>query len=164
MSGARLAAWGLWLVACSPAAVSDSDGRTDSGTASTDGSASADVVALAVAGAPGAYTFEVTVRSDDLGCDHYADWWDVRRATGELVYRRILNHSHVDEQPFTRAGGPVAVSADEEVWVIAHLHPLGYTGAWMRGMVETGFQTVSEPVETSLEAWDEGALPEDCWF
>ena len=157
MSGARRSVLGLWLVACS-SVTSESGGWADSATQTASDVASADVVAVAVSGASGAYAFDVTVRSDDLGCDQYADWWDVRRPTGELVYRRVLNHSHVDEQPFTRSGGPVAVVADEEVWLFAHLHPLGYTGAWMRGTVETGFQTASDQ-ESRLSAVTSKTLP-----
>ena len=61
----------------------------------------ADVTAVSVAGEAGAYTFEVTVRSPDTGCEGYADWWEVVSPDGELLYRRVLLHSHVDEQPFS---------------------------------------------------------------
>jgi len=100
----------------------------------------ADVIAVEVAGSPGAYEFRVTVRSPDQGCSRYASWWEVLRADGSLVYRRILNHSHRDEQPFTRAGGPVAVSADETLVVRAHLHPDGYGGQLLRGSAGRGFE------------------------
>lgn len=104
----------------------------------------ADVVAVAVSGSPGAYTFAVTVRSPDTGCDRYADWWEVVRPDGALVHRRVLGHSHVDEQPFARSGGPVAIAADDEVIVRAHLNPGGYGGAAMRGSPAVGFAAAPE--------------------
>jgi hypothetical protein len=95
--------------------------------------AHADIVKVTVTGEPGAYRFNVTIRSDDLGCDRYADWWEVVSADGKLLYRRILAHSHVDEQPFARDGGPVPAAPDTVVWVRAHMHPDGYTGKTLRG-------------------------------
>lgn len=51
------------------------------------------------------------MRSPDRDCGLYADWWEVVGEDGRLLYRRILMHSHPDEQPFTRPGGPVAIAA-----------------------------------------------------
>ena len=48
------------------------------------------------------WTFAVTVRHDDRDPDHWADWWRVRTTDGRELGRRVLLHSHVDEQPFTR--------------------------------------------------------------
>jgi hypothetical protein len=48
------------------------------------------------------WTFAVTVRHDDRDPDHWADWWRVRTADGRELGRRVLLHSHVGEQPFTR--------------------------------------------------------------
>jgi hypothetical protein len=100
----------------------------------------ADVEAVQAQGAAGKYDFRVTVRSPDAGCQRYANWWEVVRSDGSLAYRRILNHSHASEQPFTREGGPVPVRADEVVVVRAHLHPDGYGGAMLRGSVQGGFE------------------------
>lgn len=83
--------------------------------------------------------FSVTIRSNETGCDQYANWWEVVRPDGTLLYRRILAHSHVDEQPFTRSGGPVDVADDATVIVRAHMHPGGYGGAVMRGSKAEGF-------------------------
>lgn len=60
---------------------------------------------VGVRAAPGAsgWRFEVTLRHDDAGWDHYADAWEVRGADGAVFGRRTLHHPHVDEQPFTRA-------------------------------------------------------------
>ncbi|MEO0325328.1 MAG: hypothetical protein AAF447_20390 [Myxococcota bacterium] len=111
----------------------------------------ASVTAVRATGSAGAYTFAVTVESDETGCDRYADWWEVLRADGTLAYRRILAHSHVDEQPFTRSGGPVPVADDETVIVRAHLRPAGvdapgvYRGQVLRGTVRGGFDPWDAP-------------------
>ena len=49
----------------------------------------ADVTAVLVAGEARAYTFDVTVRSPDIGCDSYADWWEVVTADGALAYTKL---------------------------------------------------------------------------
>jgi hypothetical protein len=120
------------------------DARTHEPDAQANGDG-ADVTAVSVGGAPGGYTFSVTLSSPDTGCEQYANWWEVLDANGALLYRRILGHSHVDEQPFTRSGGPVAVEANDVVWVRAHMHPNGYGGQLMRGTPGGAFEVVSQP-------------------
>ena len=66
---------------------------------------SANVMQVSVGGNPGSYTFSVTIESPDSGCDQYADWWEVVSPEGQLIYRRVLLHSHVREQPFHSLGG-----------------------------------------------------------
>jgi hypothetical protein len=105
----------------------------------------ADVIGATVEGGPGAYRFVVTVRSPDTGCDRYASWWEVVRADGTLAYRRVLQHSHVDEQPFRRDGGPVPVGPDDEIVVRAWLHPHGYGGQALRGSVRGGLRPWAVP-------------------
>jgi len=68
---------------------------------------SARVTKVTVSGEANNYNFSVTIASPDTGCDQYADWWEVFTEDGVLIYRRILAHSHVTEQPFTRSGGAV---------------------------------------------------------
>lgn len=105
----------------------------------------ADLVSVAVTGEPGNYTFAVTISSADTGCEQYADWWEVVDAkTGELIYRRILAHSHVNEQPFTRSGGPVAIDAAQAVVIRAHMGGLQshYGGQTLGGSVDSGLQPV----------------------
>jgi len=75
------------------------------------------VIGVSITGAEQNYTFSVTIESPDTGCDQYADWWEVFTADGVLVYRRILGHSHVDEQPFTRSGGILAIGGDDFVYI-----------------------------------------------
>jgi hypothetical protein len=99
----------------------------------------ADAVAAVASGDPGAYQLDVTLRSPDIGCDGYADWWEVLSPDGALLYRRILTHSHVDEQPFTRDGAPVPIDADTPVVIRGHMHPAGYGGQALQGSVASGF-------------------------
>jgi hypothetical protein len=129
----------------------------------TGGVATAAVEAVEASGDAGAYTFAVTVRSPDTGCDRYADWWEVATPEGELVYRRILAHSHVDEQPFTRSGGPVEVDADTELVVRAHMSPGGYGDQVMRGSVNAGFESTELP-GFAPELEQAQPLPDGCAF
>ena len=124
----------------------------------------ADVVSVAVTGEAGNYTFAVTISSAETGCEQYSDWWEVADAqTGELIYRRILAHSHVDEQPFTRSGGPVTIEPDQNVIIRAHMGGLesSYGGQAYGGTVSSGF----EPVVDSLPSLDTvEPLPTGCAF
>jgi hypothetical protein len=122
----------------------------------------ADVVAVEVSGDPGAYTFNVTVSSPDTGCDQWADWWEVVSEDGALLYRRVLLHSHVTEQPFTRSGGPVSVAADEVLIVRAHMNDGGYGGAALRGSVAEGFADDRPPLTFAAELASRDPLPEGC--
>ncbi len=122
------------------------------------------VISVKVSGNPGAYQFAVEVASPDTGCEQYADWWEVLSQDGELLYRRILAHSHVNEQPFIRSGGPVAVAVDRVVIVRAHMHPDGFGREAMMGSVQSGFEAVT--LERGFAAGAESALPqpEGCGF
>ena len=124
----------------------------------------ADVLSVQFTGNPGAYQFAVEISSPDTGCEQYADWWEVFNEGGELLYRRILLHSHVTEQPFTRSGGPVDIDADTVVYVRAHMNMTGYGGALMKGSARDGFEPVE--VEAGFGSGLERVppLPEDCAF
>lgn len=66
--------------------------------------AEAPKVVKAVANASGmGWDFDVTLTHPDTGWDHYADSWVIVDAQGEVQGTRILQHPHVDEQPFTRS-------------------------------------------------------------
>ena len=56
----------------------------------------------AVEESDGWWRWVVTVRHEDRDPDHWADWWRVRTPEGRELGRRVLLHSHVGEQPFTR--------------------------------------------------------------
>ncbi len=55
--------------------------------------------------------FVVTVRHDDEGWDHYANAWEVVAPDGAVLATRVLQHPHVEEQPFTRELSGVKVPA-----------------------------------------------------
>ena len=122
----------------------------------------ADVVSVSTSGSAQNYQFSVGISSPDEDCDLYANWWEVVSLEGELLYRRILAHSHPAEQPFIRAGGPVEIEADVEVIVRAHMHPSGYGGTAYRGAVSEGFKAVSLPADFAPELSETAPLPTIC--
>jgi hypothetical protein len=134
--------------------------RAESPSAPT--SSRADVERVAVTGSSGSYLFQVTVRSPDRGCGQYASWWEVVTAEGELVYRRVLKHSHIDEQPFTRSGGPVPVAADQVVIVRAHMEPGGYGGTAHKGTAASGFRVTQLAEGFAADLARKAPLPEGC--
>lgn len=124
----------------------------------------ANIISVEVSGEEGAYQFSVGISSRDEGCDQYADWWEVFNLGGELIYRRILLHSHVDEQPFVRGGGPVNISSDAVVWVRAHMHPAGYGGLAMKGSVAQGFEQIELNADFVSDLAESLPLPAGCDF
>lgn len=94
----------------------------------------ADVVkAVATPESSGTWRFDVTVRHDDAGWDHYADAWEVRLADGTVLGTRTLLHPHDNEQPFTRSlsGVEIPDGVDEvEIYARDSVHGWG-------GVVET---------------------------
>jgi len=73
------------------------------------------------------WIFVVTVQHDDQDPGHWADWWRVRTVEGAELGRRILLHSHVAEQPFTRESEIRIPRGVKQVIVEAHdkVHGLG---------------------------------------
>ena len=124
----------------------------------------ADVMRVSVSGTPGSYSFSVTVRSPDTGCDQYADWWEVVSPEGQLIYRRVLLHSHVGEQPFTRSGGPFGVQQDEIVIIRGHMNTTGYGGIALRGNVAEGFSIAEIPPGFATGVDVVEPLPTACAF
>lgn len=125
----------------------------------------ATVTAVDVAGGePGAYTFGVTIRSPDTGCEQYSDWWEVIDKSGQLIYRRILAHSHVDEQPFRRTGGPIAILPEQTVIVRAHMHPQGYGTQAFQGSVEAGFTEIETAPGFASALSEISPQPSGCAF
>ena len=132
-------------------------------TESADSAEISGVTAVETTSSGDGYRFAVTVESDETGCEQYADWWEVVTPEGELLYRRILAHSHVDEQPFTRSGGPVAVGEGDVVVVRSHTNTEGYSTKAMKGSVSEGFSpTTVDDFATELEEAD--PQPSVCSF
>ena len=78
----------------------------------------------------GVFDFDVTIRSNDLGWDHYADAFEVLAPDGTLLGKRVLLHPHETEQPFTRDLHGVAIpDGVRQVTIRAHHKPAGYDGA-----------------------------------
>jgi len=124
----------------------------------------ADVLTVEVAGQANSYQFNVQVSSPDTGCDQYADWWEVLSEDGNLFYRRVLLHSHVSEQPFTRSGGPVPIDSNTVAIVRAHMNNGGYGGAALRGSASGGFETVQLKSGFAADVEALPPLPEGCAF
>ena len=71
----------------------------------------ADVISASAVCASSVCTFTVTVRHADEGWQHYANAWEVVAPDGSVLATRVLEHPHVDEQPFTRELRGVKVPA-----------------------------------------------------
>ena len=108
--------------------------------------------------------FSVTISSPDTGCDRYANWWEVITPEGELIYRRVLLHSHVNEQPFTRSGGPVNIVGDRPIIVRVHMTPDGYSPNAFSGTIDGGFSEVILDDNFALELAEQEPLPATCPF
>jgi len=148
----------ICFAACSTSTSKSSD---DNGSSDT---LVANIISVQVAGSPNAYTFSVGIQSPDTGCGQYADWWEVLLESGNLLYRRILTHSHVNEQPFVRSGGPVQIEANTVIYIRAHMHPDGYGGAVYKGSVQNGFEEATVNTDFALGVETEAPLPDGCAF
>ncbi len=154
-----LAALGLLLFAhCSP------DNQEGDKPASTDKLAV--VLSVSATGSDRNYTFEVELKSPDTGCDQYANWWEVLTEDGQLLYRRILAHSHVNEQPFKRSGGSANALADQVLIIRGHMHPGGYGSGKiaMKGSVKTGFKVYDMPEGFAADMEKQSPQPTGCAF
>lgn len=143
---------------------SSSKGEASSKDATQSQNGLAVVSAVEMSGEPRAYMFAVTIESEETGCDQYANWWEVVTEDGDLLYRRILAHSHVDEQPFTRSGGPVSVEADQTVIVRSHIYPKGYSPQAAQGTASEGLVPVTLPADFAPELAEAEPQPSGCAF
>lgn len=120
---------------------------------------------VSISGAEDNYNFKVTLQSPDKGCSQYADWWEIINEKGsELIYRRVLLHSHVNEQPFTRSGGPVKIKSNEIIIVRGHMNNLGYGKMALKGSVSNGFKPIILDVDFGKELSGIAPLPSNCAF
>ena len=63
----------------------------------------AEIIDVRVSNNQDSFRFDVTLKHDDTGWDHYADGWEVISPAGDALGKRVLAHPHVNEQPFTRS-------------------------------------------------------------
>jgi hypothetical protein len=124
----------------------------------------ADVLSIQVTGEDNNYQFAVEVKSPDQGCDLYADWWEALTEEGDLIYRRILTHSHRDEQPFVRSGGPILIDSEMVILIRAHMHPDGYGGIVLIGSIAEGFNSIYLAPDFAAHLESEDPLPGNCAF
>ena len=122
----------------------------------------AKVVSVTTSGEVGNYTFSVGISSPDKGCEQYANWWEVISEDGEiLIYRRILGHSHVNEQPFVRSGA-VTISDTQVVIIRAHMNTSGYGTTVFKGSVSTGFTEFITTENFASNLSTKAPLPSNC--
>ncbi|PKV51325.1 hypothetical protein ATE84_3400 [Aquimarina sp. MAR_2010_214] len=124
----------------------------------------AEIISVEVTGEEGKYSFSVGIKSPDTGCNQYANWWEVISEDGELLYRRILGHSHVSEQPFVRSGGPVPIKKDQIVYVRAHMNTSKYGNKVFKGNVSEGFVENVLDSEFANDLEIKQPLPDGCAF
>jgi hypothetical protein len=75
-----------------------------------------------------------------------------------------LAHSHVDEQPFLRSGGPIVIDANQEVVVRAHMSATGYGGIVLRGSASGGFGPDVAAAEFATDVERIDPQPPPCAF
>lgn len=124
----------------------------------------AKVISVESSGKPQNYTFNVGISSPDKGCNQYANWWEVLNQEGKLLYRRILAHSHINEQPFIRSGGVVAISDTQVVIIRAHMNNLGYGTTVFKGSVKDGFKQTQLDADFAIEVKSQQPQPSGCAF
>lgn len=160
MKSLYLVLFTCWLCSCS----TDKEKVMASNASQKSSLGEAKVTKVSVSGDANSYTLNVTIESPDTGCDQYADWWEVIDLEGNLMYRRILAHSHVTEQPFTRSGSDIEITANTQVYVRAHMNTSGYGTQVQKGSVEGGFIAVDLDVEFAKDLEKEEPLPSGCAF
>jgi len=123
-----------------------------------------EIVSVSTSGNTNNYTFNVGISSPDTGCEQYADWWEVLTEDDTLVYRRILGHSHVNEQPFIRSGGPVTISEDQIVIIRGHMNNLNYGVKAYKGSVVSGFTAITLENDFAIDLVSMAPQPSGCAF
>lgn len=122
------------------------------------------VVNVSFAGSTNDYNFSVELKSPDTGCNQYADWWEIIDEEEQLIYRRILTHSHVEEQPFIRSGSPVSIQDNKKIFIRGHMNNLGYGTLVFSGTVDEGFTKDTLDINFAAELEKEQPLPTRCEF
>ena len=108
------------------------------------------------------FSLFATIKSSDINCDHYVNWWEAVSEDGELLYRRVLGHPHSKEQPFSRGSSTDSISEETVFYARAHMHPFGYSQNGMKGSIKNGFTAVTIPDDFASHLADEGEMPSRC--
>jgi len=76
-----------------------------------------------------AWCFDVSVRHNDQGWNHYADGWEIIDLEGNQIGYRQLGHPHDNEQPVTRSQCNIKISSGtSKVLVRAKCNKHGFGG------------------------------------
>jgi len=110
------------------------------------------------------YTVRIGIASPDTGCEQFANWWEIVTPEGKLVYRRILAHSHVTEQPFVRGASKVQLDKDQEYYIRVHMNNTGYSRFGHQGSITSSFRSTELPEDFALELEKKEPLPKGCDF
>jgi len=148
----------LYLAACNQSS------QLDLSNIEMDITEKAAIVSVSASGDENNYTFSVGVRSTETGCAQYANWWEVISEDGNLIYRRILGHSHVNEQPFVRSGGTIDIDENQIVIIRAHMNTSGYGTDVYKGSVLQGFTKTTLTADFASELASQAPLPNGCAF
>lgn len=109
------------------------------------------------------FKFGVKLKSEETGCEQYADWWEILNEKGELIYRRILVHSHPDTQPFTRWGSLVKIDKNDLLYIRAHMN-FGYSGNVFSGTVAKGFKETQNFPDFNTSIETQSPQPQGCLY
>ena len=154
----------LWMTCCSSSDISIDPNIPAEEEMQETTKGVARVTDVSVAGNDNQYSFNVTISSPDLGCIQYANWWEIIDLDGNLLYRRILGHSHIKEQPFTRSGDPFTISENTEVYIRAHMNTSSYGSNVFKGSISNGFASENLNVEFAKGLEEIAPLPTGCAF
>lgn len=120
----------LILVLCSATFLFASDRTRQETSVNTDLNYAQVLFVKAVQSSSILWRFDVTVRHNDEGWEHYADAWQIiDPESGKVIAERILAHPHENEQPFTRGLGNIEIPRDlKSVAVRAKCNVHGFGG------------------------------------
>ena len=91
------------------------------------------------------WSVNTTLKHADTGWDHYADNWRIVDENGKVLGERVLQHPHVDEQPFTRSLSVNIPTSITTVFIEAHDKKHGWTSRRLKvdlNMAKDGRLTV----------------------
>lgn len=83
---------------------------------------------------------------------------------GNLLYRRILSHSHVNEQPFVRSGGPVDIAENSFIYIRGHMNTNGYGTKVFSGTITDGLKEDFLEEDFAIELAEANPQPSECVF